>query len=383
MENVSLKQLPQEYYDFMNMENGVMKNITYHRNIMGKTFSEANICKKEGCVYYSYNELVIKKTKNNSYYSKRKSRDGFTVDTKGKINVWYNKNVFQIPFINDVFNYFNFNWLNQKLNPFITKGIMEKMFAGKITNNSDIVKSYFKVMHINASPALFLKLLELTDNVSKSDFLREASVAKDINHMLEYQYNYASLKSENRDFSRQQILNDMVKEAQILDKKIDYNWSTVRLKEEHKAWTQEIMQYEIDSLKDVPLEHLEPFDTYTPEGFKLLKTQKEVFAEGKIMNHCVYTAYWNSIKTGSYLAYHVELNGEEATLGVNVYYDKNITDNIMFNQCYTRHNQTPSIDMTLKVKEFVKHLNEQVKRDGALDHKFYTDNLQYVETILF
>lgn len=176
----------------------------------------------------------------------------------------------------------------------------------------------------------------------------------------------------------------MVIEAQILNKKIDYNWSTPRMKEEHKAWTQEIMQYEIDSLKDVPLDFLQPFHKYTPDGFKLLDTQKQVFAEGKLMNHCIYTSYWESIKSGGYLAYHVDLNGEEATLGVNLYRHDVFGYNIKFNQCYGRYNQAVSTKMSDKVKEFVKQLNDGVMKDKVTDIQFDVDNSQYIEeTITF
>jgi hypothetical protein len=146
-----------------------------------------------------------------------------------------------------------------------------------------------------------------------------------------------------------------------LKKKIDYKWSHLRLVEEHKAWTEQIMQIELDTLDDKVISGIERFERYTPTGFKLLKTQKEVFYEGKTMRHCVYTAYWNSIKQGRYLAYHINLKEEEATLGVNIYDDK-----LVYNQCYTRYNGSISTKMSALVNHFVDELNEQVKRDGVL-----------------
>lgn len=373
MENVILLPVQQEFHDFMKMEPGVPKNIIYYRQMMGRTFTEANICKKDGCIYYSCTDMSFKKSKN-SYYVQRKNRNGFTVDKKGKINVWFGKNIYEIPHIDKVFQYFNFNWItNSRIYPYITKGILEKMIAGKITNTTEIIKEYFKKMHINASPSLFIKFLDKCDS-SKVEILRIAGVAKDLNHYFEDRISSTTADFNNpypHDYySRNQLLNDMVQEALILGKKIDYTWSLNRLKEVHKEWTEQIMKIEIESLDDVSVQGIEYFDKFTPEGFKLLKTQKEVFAEGSLMKHCVYTAYWTSISYGTYIAYHVNYQGEEATLGINIY-----DDLVQFNQCYSRYNQTPSDNLQCMVRNFVDDLNYNLKKDGY----FLTKKQKYGE----
>lgn len=369
MENTILIPLPQEVRDFINMEPGILKNLKYYKEMMGRNYFEANICKKDGCIYYSCNTLAFKKSKN-SYYLQNKTRDGFTIDEKGKMKVWYGKNIFQIPNIDKVFEHFNFNWLtNYKIYPYITKGIFEKMVAGKITNTTDIIKAYFKAMRINASPALFLRTLNLSGvTISKTDFLRQASVAKDVNHLMEYLHDNQFCQ----DYTKHQIINDMIQEAQVLGKKIDHTWSLNKLREVHKEWTEEIMKVEIDSLEDITVDGVEYFDKFTPNGFKLLKTQKEVFAEGSRMKHCVYTAYWNTIKNGNYIAYHIDVNGEEATLGINIYDDK-----VSFNQCYSRYNQSTSDNLQCIARNFVDDLNKQLKEENY----FLTKKQQYVELV--
>jgi hypothetical protein len=366
METIQL-QLPQrEFADFMAMPDGLAKNVYYYNNMQSRNFSEASITKKDGCIYYAANTFKVVKSTKSSYYVKRVTKDGFTIDQKGKLSVWFNKNIFQIPHMVDVFKYFNFNWFSQRLYPFVTKGIFEKMVTGKITNNIDVCKAYIKAMRLNCSPSLFLQLFTSDYTISKTDFLRQASVAKDVNHFIEYTMSVS--KENSRD--KYHILSDMIKEAQILEKKIDFTWSLNRVKEEHKKWTEEIMQVEIDGLDDQVIPNVERFDRYTPKHFKLLKTQKEVFYEGKIMKHCVYTSYWNSIKNNNYLAYHIEFNGEEATLGV--YIDN---DCIRYNQCFSRYNGAISHTMHTLVNQFVEELNEQVKRDGVL----LQTNEQYVQ----
>jgi len=353
METTYIVLPQQEFKDFMAMPDGLVKNIKFYNDIQNRAFSEASITKKNGCIYYAANTFKVVKSTKSSYYVRRTTKDGFTINEKGKVSVWFNKSIFQVPHIMQLFKHLNFNWFSEKLYPFVTKTIFEKMIAGKITNNTDVAKAYMKAMRINCSPSLFLQLFETT-TISKQEFLREASVAKDINHLIEY------LLSPNDGRSRL-LIDDMIKEAQILERKIDFKWSSKRLTEEHKAWTEQIMQVEIDALDNEPIPGVERFERYTPDGFKLLKTQKDVFYEGKTMKHCVYTAYWSSIKNNSYIAYHVTNGDEEATLGVNVYDDK-----VMYNQCYSRYNGPISSKMQMKVKSFVEELNEQVQRDGIL-----------------
>jgi hypothetical protein len=353
METIQLVSPQQEFKDFMALPDGLAKNVSYYNNLQGRNFTEASITRKNGCIYYAANTFKVVKSTKSSYYVRRTTKDGFTINQKGKVSVWFNKSIFQVPHIMQLFKHLNFNWFSEKLYPFVTKTIFEKMVAGKITNNTDIAKAYIKAMRINCSPALFLQLFENT-SISKQEFLRQASVAKDVNHLIEY------LLSPNDTRSRL-VIEDMIKEAQMLERKIDYKWSSKRLTEEHKAWTEQIMQVEIDSLDNESIPGVERFERYTPDEFKLLKTQKDVFYEGKTMKHCVYTAYWTSIKNNTYIAYHVTNGDEEATLGVNVYSDK-----VVYNQCYSRYNGSISSKLQTKVKSFVEELNEQVQRDGIL-----------------
>ena len=243
MEKIELIGFSKLYTDFMSMENGVAKNVFYYKNITQHQFTEATILKKDGCIYYSYSTVKIQKTKD-SYYIKRVGKDGFTIDEKGKLKIWFNKSVFQIPLIQEIFKYFRFNWLHDCVIPYITKTILEKMFAGKITNNLDVVKQYLKVMRIKASPALFYKLISF-NYFTKQDILRHIAVAENVDNFIKYALFMSSKKhpivKSQEEIQKEQIIQDMIKEAQILNKKINYNWSLLRLKTEHSKWTKEIM----------------------------------------------------------------------------------------------------------------------------------------------
>ena len=342
MENKILQPVQQEYTDFMNLPAGVYKNVQYYNSVQGRGFAESSLCRKEGCTYYSYTIFKVKKSKN-GYYRLNTQKHGFTLNEKGKLSIWFGKNIFELPGIADIFNEMNLNWLNKNLILYVTKGIAEKMLTGKITNNIDLVKAYIKSMRLTCSPKVLCDYL-CSAVPSKPYLLSMLSVAKDQNHAIEY---LVSLTDGDINY----LINDLIKQAQILDRKIDFKWSKKRLHEEHQAWTKEIMDIEVSSMQDVIAEPSVPYLEFKRPGFTLLTTKKEVYAEGKIMNHCVYTNYWSSVERGAYLIYQVEICGERATLGCY------ITDTIMFSQCYSRHNSAVSEGLKNRVNEFIKELN--------------------------
>jgi hypothetical protein len=356
MENIILEPVQQEYTDFMSLPMGVYKNIQYYNNIQGKVFFESNLCKKEGCTYYSHVLFKMKKSKN-GYYRQNTQKHGFTLE-KGKLSIWYGKNIFEVPGIWKVFEHMNLNWLNTKLMPYVTKGIAEKLLNGKITNNMELVKAYIKVMRLNCSGKLLYSTIE-AGNYNKQVLLLMMSVAKDQNHFLEYCLSVDPEKQTNY------LLMDFVKQAQILDRKIDYTWSTKRMHDEHQQWTREIMEVEVRDMEDVVAENTLNFTEFTRLGFTLLTTKKEVFAEGKTMNHCLYTNYWSSIKNGNYLAYHIDFFGEKATLGCY------ISDGISFNQCYGYSNQSVSGDLKAYASRFVEELNQFAKEKHLIKELIY------------
>jgi hypothetical protein len=247
--------------------------------------------------------------------------------------------------------------LNNKLYPYITKGIAEKLIAGKITNNIDVLKAYIKVMRLNCSPKLLYNAIE-AGVYNKPLLLQMMSVAKDQDHFLQR----CAKEPSNYPHSDPFYLTDLVKQAQILDRQIDYIWSDKRMQEEHTKWTKEIMEVEVNDMQDVVSETSVKFAEFKYPGFTLLTTKKEIFTEGKVMNHCVYTNYWSRVNNGSYLVYHIDLYGEQATLGCNIN-----ENNITFNQCYGYSNRAVSSGLQDWVKSFINNLNQWTKENKIVN----------------
>jgi hypothetical protein len=149
-------------------------------------------------------------------------------------------------------------------------------------------------------------------------------------------------------------------QAIILESKIDFNWSTKRIEEEHNNFTAQLMDLESDELSDEPLEWLEKLNLNLPESCRLLKSQKEVYKEGKMMHHCVYTNYWNSIVSQSFIAISVNYQGSNYTLGIN--YNKNSAQNrFEFNQLSGKCNNPSPQDLRKQMQDWIQSLNFKPK----------------------
>lgn len=359
MENIVLLSPEENFTNFMSLPEGTYKNIVYNKEIRGHTFKEANIAKDGGKTYYSVSSFQVMKNKG-AYYVKRTHKDGFTLNEKGKVSVWFGKTIFNLPHLILVCKYFNMNWFSTQLMPYITKSIFEKMLSGKLTNNSDIMKAYVKINRLDVSPKKFLDTV-MDKQWTKSDLLRHFSVAKDQNHVLDW---FTKKDEDNKGYLRSHTMNDLIDQAGILGRKIDFKWSEKRINEEHKLWTREIMAEELKMMEDIRPEWIEKYKPFSISGFRLMESQKEIFEEGTYMDHCVYTNYWSSIKNGSYLVYHLTKGDEEATLGLNLYADK-----ITFNQCYRKRNELISDELQKDVESFIKHLNNKAAIAGYIKPK--------------
>lgn len=361
MERITIQKVDDAVDNFYAIPTGIYKNIIFYRDINGRTFDESNIAREDGCLYYSYSQFQITKS-GNSFYNKRGRKWGFTFNDKKKLSVWFGKNIAEVPGLTELFKYLNMNWLHPNMFPYLTKSIVEKMLAGKITNNLDIIKAYIKLIHLKISAKKLTNCIIENKAGDKRNLLRFIGVAKDSNHLIDYFMNPPKEGSY--------ILNDLVDQARILNRKIDFKWSKLRLEKEHKNWTKEIMTIELEHMADSVVNWIQPLHKFTPKGFILLDTQKKVFEEGSLMKHCVYTNYWSSIKNGNYIAYHVmhpETN-EEATLGFTI-----VNNTLIYNQCYTTYNKHITDDLRKYIEKHTeplkKKINKLLSKNSVTDRK--------------
>ena len=151
------------------------------------------------------------------------------------------------------------------------------------------------------------------------------------------------------------LVEDAVNLALQLNKKVNFNWSRNKFRDINVQWSRELMQKDIEKRN--------PQDIYKNKelikGATLLSSERDVFEEGMIMHHCVYTNYWRLIESGKYVALHLNstVNSLGITLGVQVMYDYNNKDNIIsklvFDQAFYAYDKILSTEDSQMCKDYL------------------------------
>jgi len=344
---ITIVKLNNEITDFIKMPDGIKKNIQYHRKFIGVGYSSANLLiREDGTVHYSH--TTYKVGRGIKYFLKKSSQQGFTVDPKGKISVWFGGKLLSIPCLSEVLKALDKEWVIDSYLPFITNSLMGKIIAGKITNPHDLFIAILKMYRVKNASAQNLRKAVEWRYIDKHKLLDGIAVAKNFDHYVEWSIDVKGLITNT--------YTDLIQQARMLDRKIDFKWSTTRVNEEHKKWTKEIMDYESDSMSKEPLEWLNKFEHLNDDSYTLLTTEQDVFKEGKTMVHCVYTNYWHSVSRGNYVIFHIKDDlelSEGLTLGLN--YDNK--DGFSLNQVYGKYNSSPSQEKVNSVKDWIRQAN--------------------------
>jgi hypothetical protein len=313
MENITLIALDERIKDFIAMPAGPLKNLKY-KNMVLHTGYDASIVYKDGCMYYGCTTYKVAKGKH-SYFLRSGSKDGFTLDAKGKLQIWYGRTVKKLPRVDDVIKAIGNDWYNSDYLPFLTKGILEKILNRKITNPLGFFEAWLKAQHIKASPRLVFKAVSQQNPFTVySMMLKYQSIFKHMDQFLEVLLDYQGKHNASTIFSSNFI--DMLDQAVILEQTVDPYWSGKRIEAEHQRMTQEIMELELENIENTPVEGLDEIRKLLNdnEHITLLDNRRAVFMEGKMMSHCIYTNYWNKIESKSLLCFHVDYRNQQGTL---------------------------------------------------------------------
>lgn len=151
------------------------------------------------------------------------------------------------------------------------------------------------------------------------------------------------------------LVADAVDLALQLNKKVNFSWSRNKFRDINVQWSRELMRKDIEKRN--------PQDIYKNKELikdaKLLSSERDVFEEGMIMHHCVYTNYWRLIESGKYVALHLDSTVDSLgiTLGVQVMYDYNNKDNIIsklvFDQAFYAYDKILSTEDSQMCKDYL------------------------------
>jgi hypothetical protein len=167
---------------------------------------------------------------------------------------------------------------------------------------------------------------------------------------------------------------DIIKQAKALGKKINPMWSKKRMEEEHQKWTQEIMRMEAADMED---EIVDWPQINLPENFELITTKRRLFEEGATMHHCIFTNYWDRVRTKRYMVLHVkDSQGNAATAGLKV------NGTVELDAVHAKYNKPPSAEIKKSVT--VQTLDEIILyRDSTIMIKDERLNVEKQQTQVY
>jgi hypothetical protein len=300
------------------------------------TWVEETRSESDTHIYWAVNNCSPKWNKTGGLYLKRDSVAGCTYDkaTK-KFKWWFGKQaIIQMPnIVTDMCNYFKTEWFDsapQGLKISTTNSTLSKVLLGKITNPRDLIRGIIKanptMRGMNISIETMWKYCNTRPGVRLQSLSDTLSVAKDPNHAIEYM--------SDKDYMTHDML-DLIKQAQMLDRKIDFKWSKSRIAEVHTEWTKEIMDIEQEYIQKKEYDYVG--ESPCNGSLELITDSKELYIEGRTMSHCVFTNYADAVSNKTYFVFKFTDRDTRATLGIQKHWDKN---EFVVNQLYGKFNKT-------------------------------------------
>lgn len=231
--------------------------------------------------------------------------------------------------------------------PALLKGVL----TGRIYSEETLIKRIAtQLYHIKGVNWRLLRDYINTGWVGGHSLTFYNDFTKDINKTLEVLIEI----HKKDDYEKSKLINDILENAFVLDRKVDLGWSDKRLEAEHRKMVEEILSYEI-SCKDKTLIHAEPL---CEDGFEMLNSEEEIFKEGSTMHHCLYTNYFRRINQRQYLAFHTQEDGQAYTVGISL--DKNA--NPVLDQAHGRYNSPCGEGLRSRIEAFIASHACQLQR---------------------
>ena len=162
--------------------------------------------------------------------------------------------------------------------------------------------------------------------------------------------------SNNNDWTKYNLLRDVLSCAIKLDSIVDFTWSDKRLSQEHTN------QVRLLNLREISEKQTTPIQDYVinTDTVKMLNTEKDVYLEGLNMHHCLYTCYWDKIKNGTYLAFHMSFP-ENCTFSFKLKPEGNKQQALVLDQAYLAYDKIPSDATYKEIDNFIVKYHNKIE----------------------
>ncbi len=311
----------------------------------------------------------------NKYWLHYKARRGFTYDKKSKtVKSWFGKKLHEHgDFTNEfvkrvIIKELGFNFITKRIldKVPITLRVMNKILKGKITNPRDYVYAVFKERFpkVTVSKEVLWKYVNWEATMIQRLLLDMQHIILTCDN-LDKVFTYWMENPHATNYTYHESLKDLATQAMVLGETHSYCWSKSKLEEVHSEASRKVA---IEKFKSIP------FKEYGYKGtlpdhphLTLLTNNKDIFQEGNMMSHCLYSNYEHSINSYNYFAFSYKSETERGTLGVTISYE----GKAQFSQFYGKRNSSMSYEALEEVKAYISREDVQ---------KFFDENKRMYQT---
>lgn len=212
------------------------------------------------------------------------------------------------------------------------KAVLKKIFTQKITNTHQAVETYFqsswKIKGVDYELLKKWTARHIYPDINLAS-LRDftTSVGGSIRFLL----------CENHSGEDKNMFVDLIRDAQVLDIRINPRWSRKRMLQEHTLNTEKIMLASECALSDDLIhEGIDPVIEEETLGGHILNSERETFSEGSFMHHCVFTHYFGKMKSKHYISISIDYP-ERCTVGIDRNGDTGVPE---IHQVYGKYNHS-------------------------------------------
>lgn len=295
------------------------------------------LCIKNKCIFYGVKFKTIKRT-GNRFYLKTTISSDYVYIMPNKIIIKGNSAYIQfLKLCNiDWFRDIPKNVINRV---FINTTIYRKLLTNRVYSEETLYKNLGSIQSIKNVGWRLIKEYYESDyyGVSLQDL---KYFTKNVEHSI-------IALSNAEDFY---ILKDLINCAIKLNEIVDLTWSNNRIREEHLRQIRTIKKDEFSNKSVTPVYDL----VIGNENIRLLNTERDVFEEGNVMHHCLYTCYWNNIKRKEYIAFHMTVP-EDCTFSVRLN-----GDNIILDQIYLKYDKAVQSETTKVAEQFLQYHKDEL-----------------------
>lgn len=271
---------------------------------LGTGYQKTSLYKKDDNVYIYIDSYDVKRTGKSIYIKKTEIGHLYIIGNIVKSNISRSHIIQILKFLG--ITLFDEKSLNSHFLDYLIKpSFLKSIFVGTIYNEETLIRAIGKrVYHFKNFNWRSLKVL-----LSRAPWEFNVSL-HDIRDFT---------KSPERSLDRiasltnLSLISDLIHSAVKLGEVVDLNWSEKRMREEHLRQTRQLMQNELSSKERIPIQT----NSINTETITQLNNEYDIFAEGNIMHHCIYTCYFNRIKNKSYLGFHMN-SPEDCTFGIRL-----------------------------------------------------------------